>query len=221
MKFFCDTNIPIGYTIIHDKWHPKSSEFIENNKYPIFWSNFVKQEYYNKIDDIIDLITEFLEYIIPLLENNDKDFINYDDFERFILQKTKFTNLDEYKKRNLLKKFWNKNEYCIGISTMILLNFVEYSHEIKEVYFERDTALNQILKLHDCGLNNFKKYLEYANKLYERGIHYPDCKIVVDAHDCGITHEDLIFVSNDEKLIKKLLEYDTSFLNIREFKSCN
>ena len=30
MPSFIDTNIPVGYSIIHDKWHPKAKEFIES-----------------------------------------------------------------------------------------------------------------------------------------------------------------------------------------------
>ncbi len=67
----------------------------------------------------------------------------------------------------------------------------------------------------------YLRYFNYAKQLYEWGVHKPDCKIVVDAHDCAATHDDLIFVSADKNMIEKIISHDTSFLNIMEFKSCN
>ena len=81
--------------------------------------------------------------------------------------------------------------------------------------------MNNILILHNCGLNNYLNYVDYAEKLYEWGVHKPDCKIVIDAHDCGKTHPDRIFASADKKMIDLILEHNTDFLNIFEFKSCN
>ena len=81
--------------------------------------------------------------------------------------------------------------------------------------------LKKILILHDCGLDNYLRYFNYAKQLYKWGLHKPDCKIVVDAHDCAATHDDLIFVSADRNMIEKIISHDTSFLNIMEFKSCN
>ena len=61
MVFFVDTNIPLGYTVIHDKWHDTSKKFIENNKGSVFWSNLVRDEYSRKLENIIDEIEYFLE----------------------------------------------------------------------------------------------------------------------------------------------------------------
>ena len=46
--------------------------------------------------------------------------------------------------------------------------------------------------------------------IYDNGIHSPDCKVIVDAHDCGLKYEDLVFVSNDVKMIEILSNMDTS-----------
>ena len=80
--------------------------------------------------------------------------------------------------------------------------------------------MNNILILHDCGSDNYLKYFDCAKKLFEWGVHSPDCKIIADAHDCGLAHENLIFVSNDEGILEKIVNNDTSFLKIIEFKSC-
>lgn len=68
-------------------------------------------------------------------------------------------------------------------------------------------------------MDNYLKYYKYALELYDNGIHKPDCKIVVDAHDCGLIHDDLTFVSNDNIMLEAISSMDTSKLHIVEFKS--
>ena len=80
--------------------------------------------------------------------------------------------------------------------------------------------MNGIVNLHDCGLDNYMKYLDYAMQLKEWGIHPPDCKIITDAHDLGLHHDNLIFVTADVKLLEKIAGHDTSFLKIIKFQSC-
>lgn len=77
MNFFIDTNVPIGYTVPHDKWHENSVNFIENADEPIFWSTFVKKEYSDTLENIVDNIEIFLNSINKILKNNEKDFSNY------------------------------------------------------------------------------------------------------------------------------------------------
>lgn len=220
MPFFIDTNVAFGYTVIHDKWHEKANSFITNNANSLFWSNLVQQEYSNKFDDVLDDINHYLDSIESILENNQQDFSSYHDFEKFIIKKTQHTNLDGFKKRKILENFWINNiDY--GISERIYLNFLGYKMTFNRIYFKRDEKLYQIVNLHDCGLNNYLKYLDYANKIHDWGIHVPDCKIIVDAHDCALENWNLKFVSYDEKMIKRLKEKDTSFLKIHEFVSLN
>lgn len=112
MNFFADTNIPIGYTVIHDKWHPQSKRFINNNENPIFWSNLVKKEYNDRLDNIWDLIDKYLNSIITILKINDKDFDNYSSFERFILKRTRYCELDDIKMTEAISKI---DTSCLGI----------------------------------------------------------------------------------------------------------
>ncbi len=87
MNFFTDTNIPIGYTVIHDRLHKPSKTFINNHSTDsIFWSNLVQQEYKKTLNDIIDDMNVFLSYCKSSLETNQHDFINYFDFENFLLK---------------------------------------------------------------------------------------------------------------------------------------
>ena len=219
MSFFVDTNIPLGYTIIHDKYHDSSNNFITNNR-NIFWSNLVQKEYTEKLDEIIDDIDIFLKLTEKILKRNTKDFSSYYIFENYIIKRTKRCNLDKNKKQKILKHFWVKYDIIEGISEHIYLNFKSFNENFKKMYFKRDKKLNHLLILHDCGLDNYLKYLEYTMQLKEWGIHSPDCKIIADAHDCGIAHDDLIFISNDEKMLEIIANHDTSFLKIVEFTSC-
>lgn len=222
MNYFIDTNISLGYTIIHDKWHDVSKTFINNHeKDSIFWSNLVKNEYAKKFNKIIDDMNIFIIHCKIILKDNQKDFINYYEFENLLIKKTKIDRLDNFKKQKILKEFWNKYKFNEGISEAIYLKFLEFIHEFERVFHIRDQKLKNILIIHDCGLNNYLKYLNYAKKLYKWGVHKPDCKIVIDAHDCGKRHGDLIFVSADKKMIEKILNHNTNFLSITEFKSCN
>jgi predicted nucleic acid-binding protein len=88
MTFFVDTNIPLGYTIIHDKFHDHSKNFIEDNE-DIFWSNLVKKEYTEKLDALIDDIEIFLKIAENELKENIKDFPSYYTFEKYVLKRTK------------------------------------------------------------------------------------------------------------------------------------
>lgn len=219
MHYFIDTNVALGYTIIHDKWHPQSDKFITETSEDIFWSNLVKKEYSSKLNNIENSIDFFLQRTKLILKNNQKDFVNYYDFEKLILKETKICDLDKFKKQKILENFWNKYDFDESISEIISTKFNDFTREFEKMYSKRDYKLNSTLKFHDCGIDNYLNYLDHAKKLYTWGVHKPDCKIIADAHDCGLTHHDLIFVSNDSKMLEKIIIHDTSFLNIIEFKS--
>lgn len=85
MSYFIDTNLAFRYTVIHDKWHQNSKEFIEDNNL-IFWSTFVQQEYSEKLDNVLDDIEYFLESIGIVLECNELDFVSFQNFEEFVLK---------------------------------------------------------------------------------------------------------------------------------------
>lgn len=221
MGFFTDTNIPIGYTIIHDKWHESSKQFYSQCNGDIYWSNFVQKEYNTKLKNITQCISLFLEKSNHLLKNNTRDFVNYKEFENFILKQTKNFELDNNKKIKILEAFWNKYNFSEGISTTVQMKFNDFIRDFEKIYFKRDVQLNNMMKLHDCNIDNYLKYYDYALKLYKNGIHSPDCKIIMDAHDCGLIHGNITFVSNDHKMIEIISKIDTSHLEIVEFKSYN
>ncbi|MBE6496898.1 MAG: hypothetical protein E7Z81_01235 [Methanobrevibacter sp.] len=221
MPFFIDTNIALGYSIIHDRIHESSKRLIHESKEDIFWSNLVQEEYTEKFDEILDEIEIFLKSAEKILETNEKDFINYYSFEKYVLNRTKNCNLDTIKKQKILNHYWEKYQFIYGISNLLYLNFKNHNKNFKKMYLLRDKNLNRTLLLHDCGPDNYLKYLNYAKQLYMWGIHKPDCKIIADAHDCGTAHDNLTFVSADIKMIDIITAHKTNFLNIAEFKSCS
>ena len=87
MPFFADTNLALGYTIIHDKHNENASELINKTSDDIFWSNLVKDEYYRKLNNIFGDIDIFLKSTEKILKNNEKDFLNQETFENYILNK--------------------------------------------------------------------------------------------------------------------------------------
>lgn len=75
MNFFLDTNIPIAYSVIHDKYYNWANAFINNHQQDsLFWSNLVKTEYEDKFKEIILDINYFLISVESILENNENDF---------------------------------------------------------------------------------------------------------------------------------------------------
>lgn len=109
MNIFLDTNIPIGYTVIHDRLHEDSKTFIDNHETDsIFWSTLVKKEYRQTLNDIIDEVKIFLEYCKSILKRNSKDFINHFEFENFILKKNKRMYIRQYEKTKNFRKFLEK-----------------------------------------------------------------------------------------------------------------
>ena len=222
MNFFSDTNVAIAYTVVHDKYHVKAKNFIDNHfQDNIFWSNLVSSEYEGVFEDIMLDIDNFFDIVEDCLKNNHNDFVSYYDFENLLLEKTKACNLDEPKKRNIIRYFWDKNNFIEGISTILWIKFINFRQDFDKLYFSRDQNLKNIMKLHNCGENNYLKYLNYTLKLKSWGVHAPDYKILVDAHDCAIKYGDLIFVSADGIMFEALNNHDVSFLKIMEFKSLN
>lgn len=126
MVFFVDTNIPLGYTVIHDKWHDTSKKFIENNKGSVFWSNLVRDEYSRKLENIIDEIEYFLEASEDILLTNQKDFVNFDEFRKFILKRTRECEIDPHKKQKILEHFWKRYNFNEGISGIVSSRFTKY-----------------------------------------------------------------------------------------------
>lgn len=208
MSFFIDTNMAIGYSVVHDKWHDNAVKFICETEEDIFWSNLVQKEYSEKLGEIISIVEIFLKRTNLILKNNETSFTNYKDFENFILKKTKDIPLDKNKKITILENFWQEFDFCYEVPQIFYEKFNDYYDGFQNVYFTRNSKLENMIKLHNCGLDNFRKYRVYAKKLNEWGVHPPDCKIVIDAHDCGLKDKNLTFVSTDSEMIDIIIEHN-------------
>ena len=221
MVFFTDSNVPLGYTVIHDKWHRKADKFVNSNQNSIFWSTLVKKEYETKFGDISNDVDYFLDSVESLLEDNENDFEYYSKFEDFVIRRTKNIGLDDFKKHQIIEHFWRDNNFDYAISEDVYIEFRKFNFNFNMLYFGRDKKLNSIMKLHNCGLDNYLNYMHYASVLKSWGVHSPDFKIILDAHDFGLIYNDLIFVSADNKMLEALDGHNLSFLKIKEFKALN
>ena len=68
MNFFSDTNVAIAYTVVHDKYHVKAKNFIDNHfQDNIFWSNLVSSEYEGVFEDIMLDIDNFFDILFSTL----------------------------------------------------------------------------------------------------------------------------------------------------------
>lgn len=137
MNYFTDTNIPLGYTVIHDRWHEKSTEIILNNENKIFWSNLVREEYSKKLSEITYDVERFLKRTTLILKNNERTFVNLDEFEQFVLKKTKHVTLDEFKKRKILENFWNNYNFTYENPETFYNLFKKFFDDFQKIYFDR------------------------------------------------------------------------------------
>jgi hypothetical protein len=64
MNYFADTNIFVGFSVIHDEWHEQCKKFITADENQIFWSNLVKKEYEDKLQDIINSVEFFIKNLL-------------------------------------------------------------------------------------------------------------------------------------------------------------
>lgn len=103
MNYFADTNIFVEFSVIHDEWHEQCKKFITADENQIFWSNLVKKEYEDKLQDIINSVEFFIKKVKYLLKNNQRTFRNYNDFERFILSNTRQITLNNFKNNHFRK----------------------------------------------------------------------------------------------------------------------
>ena len=222
MHYFIDTNIAISYSLIHDKHHKKSIKFINNKYNDIYWSNIVENEYTNKINKINNDTIDFLQKVEKIIKNENIMFFNNIDFENRIIQKTKNCKLDQIKKRKLLFYIWDFNQNNFAYSNKLLKHFNDFISSYNLNYINMDNNLRNKTKLHNCGFDNYKKYINYLKLFSDNGVHVPDCKIIGDAHDLALNVKPLTFISCDENMLNNLNNLDLTFIEIYEFKSiCN
>ena len=215
MDYFIDTNIAIAFTFFPDKFHNPSKDFIINTVEDIYWSNNVQLEYDKKYDAISNKIKTFLNEIVVDLEDFNGVFLNLNSFEDFVLKNTMYIDLDIVKKRKLILIFWEK--IILGYfkeNKEFYHLFQRYSTEVPKCFNDNHTFLRNSLILFDCGEENYKKYSTLQNYLKIIGVHKPDYKIILDAHDFAQDRL-TVFVSADEKFLNKVKNLQD--LNVDEY----
>ena len=123
------------------------------------------------------------------------------------------------KKKKLIYVFWKK--IILGIfkeKTEFYQSFKKYSLEVPKCFEKNRNFLNNTILLFDCGEENYKNYVGLLNSLKEMGVHNPDYKIILDAHDFA-RDRFAVFVSSDKKLLDKVMDFNG--LNINEYGLLN
>ena len=172
-----------------------------------------------KYDNISISIKSFLNEIILSLENYEGLFFNQDSFEKFVLINTNYIDLDVIKKKKLINIFWEN--IILGFfkeKEEFYVLFKEYAIEVPAVFEKNKIFLNDNVRLFDCGKENYKIYAGLLNSLMEIGVHNPDYKIILDAHDFAKDNF-TVFVSTDKKFLNKVMNFQG--LNVNEYKLLN
>ena len=221
MIYFIDTNIGIGYSIFPDKHHSKSKSFVNDNLKSLYWSTGVVKELNDKMHDITTNIQNFLLSIVFNVRNRKSDFLNKDEFASFVLKVTKNIDLDIDKKNSLIECFWEKvlGGFSINIAQFpnLLNNFSIY---VFNLFDSNRKYLIHEVNYYNCGLNNYKKYNSLSTTLKNIGVHDPDYKFVLDAHDLAKNNSnDVIFTTCDTKMVNAIIDNNIlKQLNISNFK---
>lgn len=208
MIYFLDTNIFVGYVIFEDPWHEKSLEVF--NRENLYWSPIVKEEAEKKLENIYLYLNLFIDELEEIIFSYADDMLSLTKFNKIMSSiDNKFVDL---KKRNRVsKRIWEEfpNQDCI-FKQDLLKGIRNYKREMKFNFFYRRKVMSSNLFLH----NPNKKIYRLTSKLI--GIHSPDNKIILDAHDLAIKSNDAVhFVSADRKLCDVASNFN--FLKIKEF----
>ena len=100
----------------------------------------------------------------------------------------------------------------------IQIKFDSFLLKYTKNHASRKKELEKIVKLHDCGLDNYLKYRILLKLLTEKGLHTSDIKIIIDAHDLGLTSE-VSFNTTDREFYN--LIKSSNCLKIKEYNLVN
>lgn len=157
--------------------------------------------------------------ILSLLKTFKKSFINYYSFEKYILSHIKTSKLDTTKKIKITQYFWDNFSIDYNNSSLeILSKLNSFIINFNKNYESQKEKIENLVKLYDCGFDNYLKYKKFLKILIKNNVHNPDYKIILDAHEFSLTNE-VCFITTDAKFFKKIIKCD--FLKINEFKLCN
>lgn len=173
-------------------------------------------EFNKKFKEIYEFIRMFLDNMNDLIQLESQMPVNYYSFEKYILNNTQSCKLDIFKKVKIIEFFWDKYNGNFENNIEMQFNFLEFSKLNLSQYKSMRNELQYIVKLYDCGLDNFKNYPKLVRKLTEEiGIHNPDYKITIDCHDFSIKNRiDVIFLTSDKRFFNKVRDLEFLKLNL-------
>ena len=194
MNAFVDTNIPIAYTFLIDPLNYKSVSVF--NKYKNFyWSNCVKSEFNKVFREKRKILIKFYKGLLLYLKKEFSNYYSFNDLKKYLYNKN-FTKKEYGKIKSSLSNFWE--------------NYVKESYPTLE---NMDSSINDCLNDLNNSIRNRRKnwenkvkltpkrtesYDSLNSKLNKLNVHYPDDKIVLDAHDYNLrTNFGLDFITFD------------------------
>ena len=194
MNAFVDTNVPIAYTFLIDPLNFKSISVF--NKYEnIYWSKCVKLEFNDVFRKKRTILINFYKGLLLDLKKDFFDNYSLDDLISYARNK----NLTEYeyeKIKTSLSKFWDNyvNEQWPNLDIIISsINNCLFDLNIS-IRNRRKEWENKVKLTYD----RTESYDSLYSQLKNHNVHFPDNKIVLDAHDYNLrTPFELDFITFD------------------------
>ena len=202
MDLFFDTNIIIGYSIDIDFWN-YYAERLFNDEVNLYWSETVKTESEEKINELILLYNGFFTKIKEELSNGNISKNQLKDISKKIKKiDDKEIKIDSSKIAELI---WNSTGGYETIETFKIMNTLDkYRENINKITLPRYNYCQKMLKLHN-RTNKYPQLISQIQSLRKGNeiVHGPDDEIIIDCHDLAHTKKiSVSFVSSDKKLLK-------------------
>ena len=194
-KGFIDTNLAIAFTFNFNSLHLKSDEVFKIY-YQLFWSNFVKKEFYRRYYQKQENLLEFFLDLQVLLENPNKEF--YSPFDLLNFTKNQYSGKKMNDAKSSINPFWS--EY-FGIENQV--SFLNMKNSINHCL--NDLSLNSYINkqylesIMKLTPQRIRSYDDIDNMLKSEGVKDADRIVTLDGHDFACRSDDPIdFVTFDE-----------------------
>ncbi len=223
MLLFFDTNVAIGYVFNGDMWNTQAKNIFKcpNQKY---YSDNVLKEIERKIKIISKEINVALLFIsAEILKYQSKDDqLTLDDTLKFINSLNLVRRLNIKTARvEMLKKYISilfSTKYAYDINKNELSKDIKQeSNNFRNEYNTNFNFIQTVLKKHNKKHNhdNLKRKLLDSDKDF----HIDDVKIILDAHDLGITQNPLTYVTADSKRnLNAIIIKNTNIDNVKDLR---
>lgn len=193
-KAFCDTCIVIARVFPVNSLHFKSNQVFDTYS-ELFWSKFVKEEYYKRYDEKHDHLLRFFQDIELELENPSKELYSSKDLIKFA---NSFSDKLKNDSVSSVDPFWNK---YVGIESQI--PFYNLKNNIDECL--NDLSINveinrmKLESVMQLTPQRTKKYSKIDKILKTKGVKDADRTVTLDGHDFACKSSNPIdFVTFDD-----------------------